>query len=648
MATSKRIYKGLDAAADSLYGWVKRKRVSVSDWMQLAEQAEQDSRSLMALSDEALQQHVHSSRARCRRQSKLSETDLVATFALVAELCWRSLGKRPYVVQLCSALLMYRGHAVQMATGEGKTLTASLCAVVRAWHGKPVHVMTSNDYLARRDAESLMPLYQQSGLSVGFLQDAMSPEERRHHYRCDVTYATSSNVLADYLKDRLKQDQEPGSNAEKIGQLTDPNLPDKRLVPALETAVVDEADSVLADDAITPLIISARQPDEGLHEATLAALAVLPFMVEEADFKVYPRARTVVLTDEGVERLEQWQDSFPALWKVRHKMAHVMTQVLTAHHVFQRDRDYVVSDGLIVLVDAKTGRLMPSRSLSHGLQQAIEAKEQLVLTDPASVSARMSFQAFFRLYRNLSGMSGTLQYIESELWRVYRLPCVNIPGRLPRQHQSLGEVLLSDGTSKYLAIADHLVGFQAQQAIPRPVLVGTGSILESRELSGLLHQAGIAHQILNALNDDEEADIVARAGQPGKVTVATNMAGRGTDILLGDGVEAAGGLHVVATERGPSRRVDLQMFGRASRQGQAGSSISFLSLDDDLPFKKLPAKLRQFLVRHWNKPLIPVLALVVYRLLQWQADASGSRLRIKILLEDIRFQQVMSFTRKIG
>lgn len=645
MAAGQTPYRGLDAISDSLYGWIRRRRISPSRWLALAERIHTESESHQALDHAAFQQRLDDSRALCRRRQTLSESELVRVFAVITEACWRSSGKRPYPVQLCAALLMYQGHAVQMATGEGKTLTASLGAVVRAWHGRAVHVITSNDYLARRDAELLQPLYRYCGLTVGFIQDAMPPEERRDHYRCDITYATSGSVLADYLKDRLQQESAPNSHAERIDCLLEPALPQRRLVPALDDVIVDEADSVLADDAITPLIISMRQPDEPLRAATLAAVQYVAELKPDQDYKLYPQARSVVITDAGLDRLDEWQAHFPPAWRVRHKLAHVMTQTLTAHYLFEKDRDYAVIDDEVVLVDAKTGRLMHSRSLSHGLQQAIEAKENVPLTDPASISARMSFQAFFRLYRSICGMSGTLQYIESELWRVYRLSCVHVPSRLPRQHHSLGEVMLVDEGHKYDAIVEHLNTLDLNA---RAVLVGTGSILESQQLSSLLQQCGLPHQVLNALNDHEEADIIARAGQPGKITVATNMAGRGTDIMLGEGVERAGGLHVVATERGPSRRVDLQLFGRASRQGQVGSSISFLCLEDDLMMKKLPPSVHARLVTAFNWPGMRWLSLQLYRYLQSRADSNGSRQRIRILLEDIRFQQVMSFTRKIG
>ncbi len=640
----KKLYTGLDAITDAGIGWYRRRNVAKKSLWALSQQSLDISEELSSLTNIEFEEKINTAKEQCLISRKISGSVLADVLGVIAESAYRSLHKRPYRVQLYAAMLMYQGYGIQMATGEGKTLTASLCAVLRVWHGRRCHVITSNDYLAERDALQLEPLYQQCGLRVGYIVDAMAPDIRRQHYSRQITYATSSNVLADYLRDRMELDMESGSNRERIQVLRQPEKLDARLINKLEDAIIDEADSVLADDATTPLIISARKPDPDLCQATLVAGRLLSRLEEGVHFTLYPKLKTAVLTEEGLAELDLSAQEFPLSWQVRHRYAHAITQGLIASHLFHRDRDYAAIHGEIVLVDSKTGRLMPSRSLSHGLHQALEVKEGLELTAPANVSAKMSFQAFFRLYPNLCGMSGTLQHIEGELWRVYRLISVHIPSRLPLKHQHQGDYLVASKAEKLLCIVEHIKPIIQQG---RPILIGTGSITESEEVALALRCAGFTPLVLNALNDSEESQIIQKAGLAGTLTVATNMAGRGTDILLGPGVDIMGGLHVVATERSVSRRVDMQLFGRASRQGQPGSSIAILSLEDNLISHYLASSIKNGLSRYLTYGWVRAGAVQIYRLIQRWSDFRASRQRIRILLEDMRFQKLMSFTKKV-
>ncbi|MBE7520590.1 MAG: preprotein translocase subunit SecA [Thermoflexaceae bacterium] len=532
-----------------------------------------------ALSDEALAARTATFKERLRDGDDLDDL-LPEAFATVREMAARRVGERPYDVQLVGGIVLHEGRIAEMKTGEGKTLTAVAPVYLNALLERGVHVVTVNDYLARRDAAWYGPVYHALGLTVGVVQtngisfmyepgyrpgeegggghEFLRPCDRRDVYHADITYGTNNEFGFDYLRDNMAQ-----SFAQKVQR-------------DLCFAIVDEVDNILIDEARTPLIISGNAEEaSGTYIAFARAVRTL---VEEQDFQVDHKSKHVALTEEGIEKLERalkvdnlfGQD--PRL--VRHLEAALDAEVLK-----RIDRDYVVRDGEIVIVDEFTGRLMPGRRWSHGIHQAVEAKEGLKVQRESVTHATITFQNLFRLYEKLSGMTGTAETEAEEFHKIYKLEVVVIPTHRPMIRKDSSDVVYINEKAKFNAVVNEIVELNAEG---RPVLVGTTSIEKSEYLATLLTRKGIQHNVLNAKQHEREAHIVAEAGQRGAVTIATNMAGRGTDIKLGPGVAGLGGLHVIGTERHESRRIDNQLRGRSGRQGDPGSSRFFVSFGDDI------------------------------------------------------------------
>lgn len=635
----KTVHEGMDAIVDGVIGAWKARRFNLKKLRKRAERVMADAERQKLSSDAALRRALASKRETFLL-GRYSAEAVDGALSLMVEAMARTLGKRPYTVQVMGAVAMFRQYAIEMATGEGKTLTAGLSAALFAWNGKPCHVATSNDYLAGRDARFLAPFYEFCGLSVGVIASEMDRDERRENYKRDIVYATSQNLLADYLKDRMRVDYEWDSTKAKIRSLVPSSDDPRRVMRGLHTAVVDEADSVLVDDAITPLIISIPEKDPGLRDATLAARRLADAMREGEHYTVHRDLHAVEFTDKGHGRLRDRLSDFPEEWRPMYRGAYLVNLSLSARHLYERDKQYVVIDGKIVIVDEKTGRLMNQRSWSHGLHQAVEAREGVALTDPTKISIKMSFQRFFRLYANLSGMSGTLKKIERELWRIYGLPVIRIPTRLPKQHRYWPDRLFLTRREQEDRVIEEI---QKARDQGRPVLVGVRTVRDSQVLSDRLRDLGMECGVLNALNHEKEAAIIAEAGRRGRVTVATNMAGRGTDIVLPEEVVELGGLHVIATERHESRRVDLQLYGRAGRQGQPGSSIAILSMEDPIIRLYFPKFLRRFLVNSFRLPFAGTVSLWTYRMIQNRAEKRMSTHRIRLLIHERKFQKALSF-----
>jgi preprotein translocase subunit SecA len=499
-------------------------------------------------------------------------------FALVREAGVRSLGMRHFDVQLIGGMALHQGKIAEMRTGEGKTLVATLPVVLNALTGKGVHVVTVNDYLARRDAEWMGRLYGFLGMSTGIIVHGLDEQERRASYRSDITYGTNNEFGFDYLRDNMKFYKE-------------------QLVQGpLHYAIVDEVDSILIDEARTPLIISgAVQQSTKLYQTIDQVVPRLKKwekteeeIAAEKDgqkpeprghFEIDEKARAVTLTEPGVEQVEQLL-GIDNLFDPQHiSLQHHVLQALKAHHIFKRDVDYVVKDGQVVIVDEFTGRLMPGRRYSDGLHQALEAKESVKVENENQTLASITFQNFFRMYEKLGGMTGTADTEAVEFGQIYDLQVVVIPTHMPMVRKDHPDLIFRTQVEKYEAIAEDIAEAHAEG---QPCLVGTVSIEKSEQLSNLLKKKRIPHEVLNAKQHEREAEIVAEAGEKGRVTIATNMAGRGTDIKLGEGVKELGGLHIIGTERHESRRIDNQLRGRSGRQGDPGSSRFYLALDDDL------------------------------------------------------------------
>jgi len=514
---------------------------------------------MAALSDDRLAARTAEFRERIGNGEPLDDL-LPEVFAAVREVGKRVLSMRHFDVQLVGGVVLHEGKIAEMRTGEGKTLVATLPVVLNALTGRGVHLITVNDYLARRDAEWMGAIYRFLGLSVGVVVHGMDDAERQAAYRCDVTYGTNNEFGFDYLRDNMKFRMEDMAQRE------------------LHYAIVDEVDSILIDEARTPLIISG--PAEESTDKYLRINSVIGYLKPDADYKIDEKARSVMMTeDSGIPKIEKLL-SVDNLYEPRNiEILHHVNQALKAHVLFKRDVDYMVKDGQVVIVDEFTGRLMPGRRWSDGLHQAVEAKEGVKIENENQTLATITFQNYFRMYDKLAGMTGTADTEAVEFKQIYDLDVVVVPTNVPMIRNDLGDQIYRTEREKFQAVLEEVKGLHEQG---RPVLVGTVSIEKSERLSGLLNRNGIPHNVLNAKHHEREAQIIAEAGQPGKVTIATNMAGRGVDIKLGEGVVPKGGLHIVGTERHESRRVDNQLRGRAGRQGDPGSSRFYLSLEDDL------------------------------------------------------------------
>jgi len=501
-------------------------------------------------------------------------------FAIVREVAGRRLGMRHFDVQLVGGWVLLNGMVAEMQTGEGKTLTATLPAVTVALTGVPVHIITVNDYLAQRDAEWMGPVYKALGLSVGTIVQGMGVEARRRAYRCDVTYCTNKEIVFDYLKDRLEMGRRPGPIEGRLGRLSNAAARFEGLrLRGLCFGIVDEADSVLIDEARTPLIISG-QGDPSYEAAVYAeAIDLAARLRQGEDYHVDFAKRDIDLTEGGKARLESLTAPAGGFWNGRLRREEIVRKALTALHLFLKDKHYVIKEGKVQIVDEYTGRIMPSRSWEGSLHQLIETKEGCEITVETETMGRISYQRFFRRYLTLAGMTGTAREAAREFWSVYRLKVVTVPTNRPLRRRSLGLHIFRTAHEKWEAVVRRVREFHGQG---RPVLVGTRTVADSERLSRRLSEEGLPHRVLNALQDREEAEIVALAGQKKQITVATNMAGRGTDIKLELGVQDLGGLHVIATERHDAHRIDRQLFGRCGRQGEPGTYEAFASLEDEL------------------------------------------------------------------
>jgi preprotein translocase subunit SecA len=482
------------------------------------------------------------------------------------------------------ALAIIQGTIAEMATGEGKTLTAAVAASIWGWAGKPVHVLTVNDYLVDRDAQEMRPVYQQLGLTAGAVTHETPPEERFSHYRCGVVYVTSKELVADFLRDQLRLGLLRTGLAASVNALITGGQ-ESILVPGLHRAIVDEADSLLIDEAVTPLIISntpTEEPNAGLY---LSARQLARALTPELHFRIERQTKSVTLTESGHDHLEQIA-SHQGFWRGERRREELVIQALSAEHCFQKDEHYLVAeDATVQIIDEFTGRVMADRSWRNGLHQSVEVKEGVAVTADKETLTQQSFQRFFRQYPHLGGMTGTGREAASELWNTYGLAVVPIPTHRPCRREQLPTRFFATLEQKYEAVISRVCALNDHGV---PVLVGTRSVLASNEVSRRLTALGRKHRVLNASQSAEEATIVAEAGTLGQITVATNMAGRGTDIKLGRGVKELGGLHVIATEPHASGRVDRQLFGRAARQGDPGSAQMFACSADELLQRHLP------------------------------------------------------------
>ncbi|HEX3463445.1 MAG TPA: preprotein translocase subunit SecA, partial [Candidatus Elarobacter sp.] len=513
---------------------------------------------ISALTDDQLRAKTDEFKARLEKGETLDQL-LPEAFAVVREVGKRVLGMRHFDVQIMGGQALHEGNVAEMRTGEGKTLVATLPVYLNALTGKGVHVVTVNDYLAKRDAEWMGPIYEALGMSVGVIQHDLEPPERRAAYDSDITYVTNNEVGFDYLRDNM---------AWTLDQMVQRHL---------NFAIVDEVDSILIDEARTPLIISGQGHDATELYGQFAK--IIPRLVKDEDFTVDQKAHAAPITEKGVAKVEKMLGVSNLYDQRNLELTHQLNAALKAWNLFHKDQQYIVKDGEVVIVDEFTGRLMYGRRYSEGIHQAIEAKEGLQVRSEDQTLATITFQNYFRLYDKLAGMTGTAKTEEREFREIYGLNVVVLPTNQPVRRKDFADIVYRSEEAKFNAVIDDII---AEHEKGRPVLVGTRSIEKSERLAGMLRRRGVECNVLNAKYHEQEAQIIKDAGLYGAVTIATNMAGRGVDIKLGEGVPELGGLHIIGTERHESRRIDNQLRGRSGRQGDPGTTRFYIALEDEL------------------------------------------------------------------
>ena len=633
-----------------MHGWMRRFRPR----KQRVSELEAEAKRIHALverfgngSSEQLQRELGEFREEIRSQPEKVGEISESAMAAIVDAARRRLGLLAHPVQIMAALAMLRGNLVEVATGEGKTLAIALAAVVRAWTDRPCHVVTANDYLAERDAKYLARFFELCGVSIGHVVGKMSPQDRQKMYCGAVVYTTAKELAADFLRDDLTEESfgHPGRRLIRRIYQSRPAHQQRRVLRGLHTVIVDEADNGLIDEAVTPLIISQSKVNKPLEEATLQAAELSRDFLVGRHYKREEKRRTVKLLDEGFRAIENSVESLSGIWKGRTRRVELVLKALEAREFFHRDQQYVVEDRKIVIVDESTGRRMPGRSWRQGLHQAVEAKEGVPITSPAVTVASISFQRFFRQFQTIAGATGTAWEAAGEFWRIYGMRVVRIPLHLPCQRQELAPRISASKEEKWAAV---LLECQERHEQRQPILVGTRSVADSEELANRLRSVGLPCQVLNAVRHRDEAGIISGAGREGRITIATNMAGRGTDIRLGDEVDSLGGLCVIATEFHDSGRVDRQLYGRSGRQGDPGVAITFASIEDELAEKFLHPWVRRTL-RNGLKRQAPggrKLARFLLHRCQKRSENEAFKRRENVLKEDERKAKSLGFAKR--
>lgn len=613
----------LDRAVDEVVGRAWKTRRLAPD-RHFAERVLEAGERLAGLCDSALPAEAAAVGRQLRQRGEAA--GMVAAFALVREAAGRTLGARHFPVQLMAGRVLLTGGIAEMETGEGKTLTATLAAATAALGGAPVHIITANDYLAARDADWMRPVYAMLGLEVGMVVQGVPPAERRRAYAAPISYCSNKEVAFDYLRDRLAMGARGGNLSRRVAAFTRPGSA-ATILPGLSFAIVDEADSVLIDEARTPLILSETPENPEEAEAIGAAVA-LARRLHARHYDLRPVERGIDLTAAGEAAAAEGAHAFAPEWRPRPIREELVRTALAALHLHHRGEHYLVMDDKIGIVDEYTGRIMPDRAWGSGLHQAVEIKEGLAPTPRRRTIAQITFQRFFRRYRRLAGMTGTAAEASAELWSVYRLPVVRIPTNRPLRRRDEGTRILPTAAERWAEVARVAA---TRRAEGRPVLIGTRTVAASAAASAALDRAGVPHRVLSAAQDAEEAAVVAAAGEVGAVTVATNMAGRGTDIRLVPVVAARGGLHVILTERSAAHRIDRQLIGRAGRQGDPGSYQALLSREDALLDLLGPGPARR-------------LGRLAFDLAQRRAERAHARARRRLLRHDDAQAEALAFT----
>ncbi|MBF0195231.1 MAG: hypothetical protein HQL71_11785 [Magnetococcales bacterium] len=642
----RQVSSGLDSIATNVTGrWAVRKS-QVNVLMERSKSIVDSALKLHTLTDEELTKQLRDIASKFRL-GKPSDEIYDSSLAILSEASRRSMGMQPYPVQVMGVLTLSLGFLAEMATGEGKSLTAGLSAILAGWSGRPCHVLTANDYLAQRDAQELIPLFNMCGVSVGWVTEEMQPQERSAQYEKQVVYTTSKELLGDFLRDRIKLGQNVAVGQRLIQRLIHwPKQPGEDLVlKGLHTAIIDEADSILIDEAVTPFIIAAPRDNKVLVEAVKTTNELVKHLIKDKDYRVIKRLGVIQITDEGRKRLESLASDLPGMWRGRERRQELVQHALRAREMYEKDKHFVILDDKIVLVDERTGRLTPNRSLGIGLHQALEAYVGVELSPPTETMARFSYQKFFRLFPFLCGMSGTIEESSSELWSMFGLPVLAVPPHRTPQRIQLPAQPYIDQNSKWQGVVEAVIEVHKTG---RPILLGTRDVDSSELLAEKIRSHGLECELLNAVHHQNEASIVLDAGHKNRITIATNMAGRGTDIKLTNDVKKMGGLCVIATEPNESQRVDRQLYGRCGRQGDPGSAQLFFSLDDPIFKLFLPKFILFFLVSYFSISL-PRKENLARKVLDWvqnKAEKKGFKQRVQILSTDKWLEDSMTFSKE--
>ena len=584
----EEFHKGLDGVLKAGVGRYRRRSGVLKKIMDDACRISAMADDLHSLSNKVFSGKLREMRTFFRRGRKECPQMLPEALAILVDAARRTLGLRPFSVQITGALCLHRGYLAEMATGEGKSLTACLPAILAGWTGRPCHIVTVNDYLTKRDALEMKALYEFCGVSAGCVTSGMAPDERRLNYDRGAMYTTSKELVADFLRDRLIMGSlhDPSRRLIRHILFPDGNRKEGLVLRGLDTAIVDEADSVLIDEAVTPLIISQVRENRLFTQVYSTAGRIAKKLVPDIDYTADLKYKEIVLKKSALAKIAEKAEKLPGIWRNTARSEEVIKQALAAREFYRRDEQYVIQDGHIVIVDEFTGRLMPDRTWRQGFHQAVEAKENLELSNPSETMARRSFQQFFRIFTHLSGMTGTGREAAGEFWQIYGLPVLKVPTNRPCVRKLFPDRIFGNAAQKWTAVMDEIITIHKTG---RPILVGTRNVFASEKLANLLRAEKLAFNLLNAVHHEEEASIVRVAGEEARITISTNMAGRGTDIKLHGKVAEKGGLHVIATERHESGRIDRQLFGRSARQGDPGSAQAFVSMEDELICRFVPA-----------------------------------------------------------
>jgi preprotein translocase subunit SecA len=621
----QRVESGLSDFEQAVAGWIERQhtRLRRKRYSQryISRKVQRYAEALQNCSDEEFDVVLEELRGQLHRQG-LQEALIIESFAVIREAAGRVLGKRHFDTQLYGGWLMINGMLAEMQTGEGKTLTTTLPACTAALAGIPVHVITANDYLAERDCEIMLPLYERLRLSSASIVDGMDAQQCRQGYQADIVHLTNKQIAFDYLRDRIEMGDDTGDLRFQYRQI--------------------QRQRGSAADSQLPLIITRSLPNEESADAYSDALYLASTLVEEQHFKIDHKSRTVELTLAGEDSLEEQILKLPKLWRNKRKRETLVRQALSANHFYQRDREYVVSEEKVQIIDQSTGRVMADRAWEQGLHQMIEAKEGCLISEQREPQARISYQKFFSRYLRLGGASGTISEVAVEMQRVYGLETFKVSTNRPTKRLMYDEKIYCDALDKQLALINRV---KAMHKIGRPILVGTCSVEESEQVGGWLEQEGISHRVLNAKQDRHEAEIIAVAGQQGAITVATNMAGRGTDIELGPGVEELGGLHVISLSLNDSYRIDRQLYGRCARQGDPGSAEAILSLEDAALTNYFAPPVLKFMANlaSTGKPVPGFVSRLILRLPQRSHEKKQCRMRKALMKQDKRLRRTLAF-----